>query len=128
MCRAVQRDALQRVRAGGECVGTAKTKRLYNKLLLVGVQPVFLTGRTEGHRAITVTNLRRQGISGWMNLLLKQHGSEGSTVAYKSGERQKLPYTGNVIVGNTDDQWSDILGAPEGDRSFKLPDPTYYIG
>ncbi|XP_044959180.1 stem 28 kDa glycoprotein-like [Hordeum vulgare subsp. vulgare] len=105
-----------------------ETKRLYNKLLAVGIKPVFLTGRTEDKRAITVANLRREGIYGWMNLLLKQPGFKGSAVTYKSGERQKLVDAGYIIVGNIGDQWSDILGAPEGARTFKLPDPMYYIG
>ena len=64
-----------------------ETKRLYNKLRSVGIKPVFLTGRTEDQRAITVANLRRQGISAWMNLLLKQPGFKGCMVTYKSGER-----------------------------------------
>ncbi|XP_047044652.1 stem 28 kDa glycoprotein-like [Lolium rigidum] len=105
-----------------------ETKRLYNKLLSIGVKPLFLTGRTEDQRAITVANLRSQGISGWKDLLLKQPGFKGSAVAYKSGERQKLQDAGYVIVGNIGDQWSDIIGAPEGARTFKLPDPMYYIG
>ena len=112
----------------GSAPALPETKRLYNKLRSVGIKPVFLTGRTEDQRAITVTNLRRQGISGWMNLLLKQPGFKGSAVTYKSGERQKLQDAGYIIVGNIGDQWSDILGAPEGARTFKLPDPMYYIG
>ncbi|KAF7062569.1 hypothetical protein CFC21_069151 [Triticum aestivum] len=112
----------------GSAPALPETKRLYNKLRSVGIKPVFLTGRTEDQRAITVTNLRRQGISGWMNLLLKQPGFKGSAVTYKSGERQKLQDAGYVIVRNIGDQWSDILGAPEGARTFKLPDPMYYIG
>ncbi|CAL5096722.1 unnamed protein product [Urochloa decumbens] len=105
-----------------------ETQRLFRKLISLGIKPVFLTGRTEDQRAITVANLRRQGYSGWMNLLLKPVGFKASAVAYKSGERQKLQDAGYVIVGNIGDQWSDIIGAPEGARTFKLPDPMYYIG
>ncbi|VAH98834.1 unnamed protein product [Triticum turgidum subsp. durum] len=104
-----------------------ETKRLYYKLLKVGIKPVFITGRTEDKRAITVGNLRSQGISGWMNLTLKQPGFHGSAISYKSAERKKLQDAGYVIVGNIGDQWSDLLGAPEGARTFKLPDPLYYI-
>ena len=111
----------------GSSPALPETKRLYNKLLSIGVKPVFLTGRTEVQRALTVANLRSQGFSEWMALLLKQPEFKGSTVAYKSGERQKLQDAGYVIVGNIGDQWSDILGAPEGTRTFKLPDPMYYI-
>ncbi|XP_051204439.1 stem 28 kDa glycoprotein [Lolium perenne] len=112
----------------GSALALPETKRLYKKLLSIGVKPVLLTGRTEDQRAITIANLLHQGFSGWMNLLLKQPGFKGSAIAYKSGERQKLQDAGYVIVGNIGDQWSDILGAPEGTRTFKLPDPMYYIG
>ncbi|KAF2929511.1 hypothetical protein DAI22_05g180700 [Oryza sativa Japonica Group] len=119
--------------AEGSAPALPETRRLYRRLLQLGVKPVFLTGRTEDQRNITVTNLRRQGYSGWMELLLKPavHAAgelQGSAVAYKSGERQKLEDAGFTILGNIGDQWSDILGTPEGARTFKLPDPMYYIG
>uniref|UniRef100_A0A0E0HAN5 Acid phosphatase n=1 Tax=Oryza nivara TaxID=4536 RepID=A0A0E0HAN5_ORYNI len=119
--------------AEGSAPALPETRRLYHRLLELGVKPVFLTGRTEDQRTITVTNLHRQGFSGWEKLLLKPavHATgelQGSAVEYKSGERQKLQDAGFIIVGNIGDQWSDILGAPEGARTFKLPDPLYYIG
>nr|BAJ89326.1 predicted protein [Hordeum vulgare subsp. vulgare]BAJ94050.1 predicted protein [Hordeum vulgare subsp. vulgare] len=112
----------------GSAPALPETKRLYNKLLSVGIKPVILTGRRENLRASTTTNLRSQGYSRWMKLLLKQQDFRGSSVTFKSGERQKLQNAGYIIVGNIGDQWSDILGAPEGARTFKLPDPMYYIG
>ena len=51
-----------------------------------------------------------------------------TSVEFKSGERKKLVDAGYVIVGNIGDQWTDLLGEPEGDRTFKLPDPMYYVG
>ncbi|KAF0932279.1 hypothetical protein E2562_009545 [Oryza meyeriana var. granulata] len=81
--------------AEGSAPALPETRRLYQWLLQLGVKPVFLTGRTEDQRAITVANLRRQGYHGWEKLLLKPAvhaagGLQGSAVAYKSGERQKL--------------------------------------
>ncbi|XP_015692909.1 stem 28 kDa glycoprotein-like [Oryza brachyantha] len=120
--------------AEGSAPALPETRRLYRRLLEIGVKPVFLTGRTEDQRAVTVANLRKQGYSGWEKLLLKPavHGAAGGlhapAVAYKSGQRQKLKDSGFIIVGNIGDQWSDILGEPEGARTFKLPDPLYYIG
>lgn len=105
-----------------------ETLRLFKKLISLGIKPVFLTGRTEDKRAITMANLYRQGYSGWMQLLLKPDGLKATAIGYKSGERKKLQDAGYVIVGNIGDQWSDILGEPEGARTFKLPDPLYYIG
>lgn len=49
-----------------------------------------------------------------------------SAWVFKSGERKKLEDAGYVIVGSIGDQWSDLLGAAEGARTFKLPGPMYY--
>jgi acid phosphatase len=112
----------------GSAPALPETLRLFNKLIALGIKPVFVTGRAEDQRVITVANLRRQGYSGWMKLLLRPAGFRVTAIAFKSGERKKLEDVGYVIVGNIGDQWSDILGAPEGARTFKLPNPMYYIG
>ncbi|GJM94828.1 hypothetical protein PR202_ga11507 [Eleusine coracana subsp. coracana] len=113
----------------GNAPALPETLRLYKRLISLSIRPVFLTGRTEDQRNITVKNLYYQGYSGWEKLLLKPLGVKVAAIAYKSGARQKLINdAGYVIVGNIGDQWSDILGAPEGARTFKLPDPMYYIG
>ncbi|KAG8383639.1 hypothetical protein BUALT_Bualt04G0034900 [Buddleja alternifolia] len=51
-----------------------------------------------------------------------------STVDYKSKKRTELVNEGYRIVGNIGDQWSDLLGANPGNRTFKMPDPMYYVG
>ena len=53
---------------------------------------------------------------------------EGSGVVYKSSKRKELVDAGYRIRGNIGDQWSDLLGGNAGDRTFKFPDPMYYIG
>lgn len=50
-----------------------------------------------------------------------------TAVAYKSNERKRLEKKGYRIIGNIGDQWSDLLGTNAGNRTFKLPDPMYYI-
>ncbi|KAF5931995.1 hypothetical protein HYC85_028166 [Camellia sinensis] len=61
------------------------------------------------------------------------HGFGGSAdigttaVTYKSNQREKLEKEGYRVLGNMGDQWSDILGTHIGNRTFKLPDPMYYI-
>ncbi|EXB74597.1 Acid phosphatase 1 [Morus notabilis] len=50
-----------------------------------------------------------------------------TAVEYKSAERKKLEDAGYKIVGNIGDQWSDLLGTNTGCRTFKLPDPMYYV-
>ena len=34
---------------------------------------------------------------------------------------------GFKLHGNTGDQWSDLQGFAVADRSFKVPNPLYYI-
>jgi hypothetical protein len=48
-------------------------------------------------------------------------------VVYKSSERKKVEKNGYRIIGNIGDQWSDLMGTNTGNRTFKLPDPMYYI-
>ncbi|XP_034587711.1 acid phosphatase 1 isoform X2 [Setaria viridis] len=101
---------------------------LYEKLLALGIKVAFITGRHEYEREPTVKNLRSAGYHTWEKLVLKPSSLGSSVVPYKSGERQKLVDAGYRIVGNIGDQWSDLVGAPEGDRTFKVPDPMYYVG
>lgn len=103
--------------------------KLYKKLLSLGIKIVFLTGRIEGRRNITIKNLNDAGYHTWEKLILKDESVyKGKTaLTYKSAERKKLEEKGYRIIGNTGDQWSDILGTNTGNRTFKLPDPMYYI-
>ncbi|KAL6608334.1 hypothetical protein ACP70R_041397 [Stipagrostis hirtigluma subsp. patula] len=102
--------------------------RLFKRLQQLGIKPVILTGRREDKREATATNLHRAGYHGYEKLLLKPVDARVRSLEFKSGERQKLVDAGYIIVGNIGDQWTDLLGAPEGGRTFKLPDPMYYVG
>lgn len=99
----------------------------YQRLLQLGVKPVFLTDRTEDQRTVTTNNLLSQGYCSWEKLLFQPVGLQTTTQAFKTDERQKLVDAGYVIVGNIGDQWTDILGSPEGCRTFKYPNPMYYV-
>ncbi|KAF5740215.1 acid phosphatase 1-like [Tripterygium wilfordii] len=46
---------------------------------------------------------------------------------YKSQKRKQLVDDGYRIRGNSGDQWSDLLGFAVAKRSFKRPNPMYYI-
>uniref|UniRef100_A0A0D6R8U6 Acid phosphatase n=1 Tax=Araucaria cunninghamii TaxID=56994 RepID=A0A0D6R8U6_ARACU len=46
----------------------------------------------------------------------------------KIAKRTKLEEDGYKIWGNMGDQWSDITGEPSGLRTFKVPNPMYYVG
>ncbi|KAG8473712.1 hypothetical protein CXB51_035562 [Gossypium anomalum] len=102
---------------------------LYNKLLSLGIKVVFLTGRQESQRNTTASNLKNVGYHTWDKLILKEPSkySGKTAVFYKSNEREMLEKKGYRIIGNMGDQWSDLLGTNTGNRTFKLPDPMYYI-
>lgn len=48
-------------------------------------------------------------------------------IAYKSEKRSELEEEGYIIQGSSGDQWSDLVGYALSKRSFKLPNPMYYI-
>lgn len=48
-------------------------------------------------------------------------------VAYKSNIRKQLAEEGYKIWGNVGDQWSDLQGDFVGNRTFKLPNPMYFV-
>ena len=49
-----------------------------------------------------------------------------ATIAFKSGARTAIEQQGHRIVANIGDQESDLSGG-HADRSFKLPNPFYFI-
>ncbi|XP_008798586.1 acid phosphatase 1-like [Phoenix dactylifera] len=102
--------------------------RLYEELLGLGFQVVLLTGRVEAQRNVTAENLSFAGYHSWNRLILREDSDIGKkAVRYKSGRRAELEAQGYRIHGNSGDQWSDLLGSPMAMRSFKLPNPMYYI-
>ncbi|RDX57601.1 Stem 28 kDa glycoprotein, partial [Mucuna pruriens] len=133
----------------GEAPALPESLKLYKKLLSLGVKIVFLTGRPLDQKDITAQNLKLAGYHTWTKLIVKSVSSylfyktkptyystytkdpsiyHGKTaVTYKSAERKKVEESGYRIIGNIGDQWSDILGTNTGLRTFKLPDPLYYI-
>lgn len=127
---------------------------LYNNLKTLGFKVMILTGRGEEQREITQKNLNCAGYSGWEKLILRcefiyyhhifhfllinittELSSSGrgdgdrdkTAVEYKSEKRAMLESEGYTIHGNSGDQWSDLFGSPTAKRSFKLPNPMYYI-
>ncbi|TKY64435.1 Stem 28 kDa glycoprotein [Spatholobus suberectus] len=113
----------------GEAPALPESLKLYKKLVSLGIKIVFLTGRPLDQKAVTATNLKLAGYHAWEKLICKDTSiySGSTAVTYKSAERKKLEESGYKIIGNIGDQWSDILGNNTGDRTFKLPDPLYYI-
>ncbi|XP_021723506.1 acid phosphatase 1-like [Chenopodium quinoa] len=102
--------------------------RLYKELRKLGFKIFLLTGRPEWIRNSSVANLMDVGYSDWERLILRQPSDENKTaIDYKSENRKKLEDEGYRIHGNSGDQWSDLLGYAISQRSFKYPNPMYYV-
>ncbi|MFC4035519.1 HAD family acid phosphatase [Streptomyces polygonati] len=103
-----------------------------------GITVFWITGRAESQRADTARNLTAVGYRATpdtTHLYLKNTasppaylpcGATCTTIEYKSGTRAHIESLGYDIVGNFGDQYSDLSGG-HADRSFKLPNPMYYL-
>ncbi|GAB4858837.1 Sigma1B-adaptin [Ancistrocladus abbreviatus] len=102
--------------------------KLYEELLGLGFKIFLLTGRGEKQRDVTIRNLVDVGFENWDKLLLRASDDHGKlATVYKSEKRNEMAREGFRIVGNSGDQWSDLLGSSMSIRSFKLPNPMYFI-
>ncbi|CAM6028946.1 unnamed protein product [Sphagnum balticum] len=100
----------------------------YKELQALNWNFAFITGRSENQRNFTMQNLLAVGYEGWTALILRSAEEETTpAVEYKTNERLKLEEQGYRIWSGFGDQWSDITGAASGSRTFKLPNPMYYI-
>ncbi|KAJ8752807.1 hypothetical protein K2173_008542 [Erythroxylum novogranatense] len=102
--------------------------KLYKVVLGLGFKVFLLTGRSEKQRNVTEKNLIDAGISNWDKLILRASDDHGKVATiYKSEKRTDMVKEGYRILGNAGDQWSDLLGTSLSIRSFKFPNPMYYI-
>ncbi|MGW4595279.1 HAD family acid phosphatase [Streptomyces sp. NPDC004457] len=110
-----------------------------------GVEVFYNSGLSEAQRAAAVENLKKVGAD--VNLdaghvflkdkanppaYLKDCATPGTwnctTVQYKSGTREHIEDDlGYEIIANFGDQYSDLDGG-HADRTYKLPNPTYFVG
>ncbi|CAM6099945.1 unnamed protein product [Calypogeia fissa] len=101
---------------------------LYQELRQNGWSIIFITGRDEESREATSKNLQNAGYDEWAELILRQPEEAHETaVEYKSNRRVALEKKGYRIRTSIGDQWSDLEGFAAGARTFKLPNPMYYI-
>jgi acid phosphatase len=98
--------------------------KIYRTARRLGIEVIFLSGRTERDRAGTEKNLRAIGCGDYRTLLLERDDSALTTGAFKLAERRRLQKSGHVIIANVGDQDSDFEGGA-AERNFKLPDPFY---
>jgi hypothetical protein len=102
----------------------------------LGYTIFFLTGRPETQRTGTIANLTHEGYDVTSSrMFLKDYtadpwlsscASTCTTIQYKSLTRKHIEGLGYRIVGNFGDQYSDLLGG-YAERTFKLPNPMYYL-
>ncbi|KAI3674810.1 hypothetical protein L2E82_51926 [Cichorium intybus] len=102
---------------------------LFRKLVESGFKVFLITGRDETtFGQATLHNLHLQGFFGFQRLILRSEAYRGqSSMVYKSEIRRKLVEEGYRIWGNVGDQWSDLHGQFVGNRTFKLPNPMYFV-
>jgi len=119
--------------------------QLAQKAQAKGYTVFFLTGRPESQRAGTEKNLTDVGfpvtttpVGGNVdNVFLKDvahswttcdetGGKVCSTIEVKSETRKYIESLGYDIKGNFGDQFSDLSGG-YADKTFKLPNPMYYL-
>jgi acid phosphatase len=107
----------------------APTLALFNAAKAHGIAVFFVTGRRENaeESAATEDNLRKAGYDGWAGIFMRPPESHEASIAiYKSTARAKIEAQGYHIIANVGDQQSDLaLGHAE--RTFKLPNPFYYL-
>jgi len=128
---------------------------LVKKAAAEGYAIFFLTGRPATQEAATLGNLTSDGIgidAGYPAPTTLKDGEDGlftkpavadypaylktacagdpngscTTIHYKSATRAHIESLGYDIVANFGDQYSDLKGG-FADRTFKLPNPNYYL-
>jgi len=113
----------------GQDEAIGPTLELYRLARSKGVAVFFITGRHEvrGAREATEANLRRVGYNDFAGLSMEAADMKvASAACYKTPARSKIEQQGYTIVLNVGDQQSDLAGG-HAERTFKLPNPFYYI-
>ncbi|XP_052173747.1 acid phosphatase 1 [Diospyros lotus] len=129
-CDPYDPDGFKKWALRGACQANPAVQRFFKQQLVGRGFKVFLvTGRDEATLGrATSYNLRKQGFLGYERLIMRNPEYKGqSAVAYKSEIRKQLQAEGYRIWGNVGDQWSDIQGDCVGNRTFKLPNPMYFV-
>jgi acid phosphatase len=113
----------------GKSPAIPATLALYQQAEKAKLHVFFITGRidTTETRKNTADNLHTAGFDKYDGLFLKPvNYHEPSVSTYKTATRKKITDQGYHIVLNIGDQMSDLRGG-YADRTYKLPDPYYYI-
>ena len=93
----------------------------------LGAATFFITGRDEGQRTATISNLNDAGYTGFTALLMPATGASYPFAAdFKTPQRTNIEQQGYTIIANIGDQPSDLEGG-HAEKTFLLPDPFYRI-
>ncbi|CAN6573403.1 unnamed protein product [Malus baccata var. baccata] len=79
----------------GTAPALPESLQLYKKLLKLGVKVVFITGRGEDQRSVTITNLKNVGYHTWEKLVLNFRGGLVLEIKSSSGPpypNSRIPY------------------------------------
>lgn len=102
----------------------AAVREVYRVARRLGVDVVFITGRSERDRPGTEKNLRAIDCADYAALICEPDDATGTTGAFKMGARERLVREGRTIIANLGDQQSDLTGG-YAEKTFKLPNPFY---
>ncbi|MFJ8062385.1 HAD family acid phosphatase [Streptomyces sp. NPDC096142] len=108
-----------------------------------GVTVFYNSGLSEAQRTSAVDNLKKVGADVNLDadhMFLKNTANPPSylsgcvtagtwtctTVQYKSGTRKHIESLGYDIIANFGDQYSDLDGG-YADKTYKIPNPTYFV-
>ncbi|KAJ7570311.1 hypothetical protein O6H91_01G114500 [Diphasiastrum complanatum] len=115
-------------------VGKAKapplvsTLALYRELKSANWSVIFISNRLESQKTATIQNLKFAGYESWTKLIFRSLDEKAlSASTYKSKRREDLESEGYHIWSILGDQWTDLSGPAAGSRTFKLPNPIYFV-
>jgi len=114
------------IKSGGPTV-IEPSLALFNQSKKQGIAIFFITGGKENLRNIYEDNLKKAGYSGWTKLIMEPTDSNFKFAEnFKSVQRRIITEEGYRVIVNIGDQYSDLIGG-YADRTFKYPNPFYYI-
>ena len=103
------------------------TLEVFRTARSLDVAVFFISGRPENERAATERNLRTAGYTGYVQAFFTPNGAHYAALAdFKAPVRAKIAGMGYTIIANMGDQYSDLEGG-YAEKTFKLPNPFYYI-
>jgi predicted secreted acid phosphatase len=112
--------------ATGQSKALPATLALVTKARALGVSVFFISARAHALQAATEKNLRDQGFTFDEVVVLPEGGSFASATDFKAPVRKRIAGQGFTILVNMGDQESDLRGG-FAERTFKLPNPVYYL-